>query len=139
MKTNITKISHRYVAPTGKVVVIGHYCVGFPEDYDIDYILADEVVDVVTGEHFGAELDELNSEFSGEKIYRLVKPECEMPEFSGRHGNAKKHLRAQRINNMVGVHWGKDDVKKVGKNRFLRRRMMPNVKQQKEFESYLPF
>ena len=129
MKTNITKISSRYVAPTGKAVAIGHYCIGFPEDYDVDYILADEYVDIITGEHFGAELDELNSEFSGEKIHHLVAIECEVPEhsFTGRHGNAKKRLRAQRINNMVGVHWGNDDVKRIGKNRFLRRRMMPNA------------
>lgn len=140
MKTNITKISGRYVAPTGKVVAIGHYCIGCPEDYDIDYILADEVVDVVTGERFGKELDEINSEFVEEKVYRLVKAEYETPEYSHRrHGNAKKLARKARVNSMVGVHWEKDDTKKLGKNRFLRRRIMPNASQQEKFESYLPF
>lgn len=140
MKTNITKISERYVAPTGKIVAIGHYCVGFPEDYDIDYILADEVVDVITGERFGKELDEINSEFAEEKVYRLVKPEYEMPEYSHhRQGNNKKRNRAMRVNDIVGVHWNADGTKKLGKNRFLRRRMMPNLEQMEDFDSSLPF
>lgn len=140
MKTNITKINGRFVILTGKVVAIGKYYVGFPEDYEIDYILADEVVDIVTGERFGKELDELYSDFVGEKIYRLIKPECEMPEYSHRrHEKSKKENRAMRINDMVGVHWDKDGTKKLGKNRFLRRRMMPNSAQQRNFEDCLPF
>ena len=137
MKTNITKISGRYVAPTNNIIVIGYVRIG--ED-EYDELLSEEVIDVCTRETFGKELDELNTELSGEIIYKLVKSYgsanlTKIPQ----HHNAKKRARIARIEAMVGVQYGDDGMKKVGKNRFLRRRMMPNAKQQKEFESYLPF
>lgn len=136
MKTNFVKINGRFVAPTGKVVAIDY--IRIDED-EYDAILADEYVDVITGESFGCELDDFYTDVVGEKIYHLVKALAIMPEFSGRHGNAKKSRRAARMNNIVGVHWDNNDMKCIGKNRSCRRLIAPSAAQQKEFDSYLPF
>lgn len=137
MKTNITKISGRYVAPTGNICIIDYIRIG--ED-EYDELLSEEVVDVCTGEKFGKEFDQLASELSGETIYRLIKSYGSANLIKNpQHHNAKKRARIARIEAMVGVHWDKNGMKKVGKNRFLRRRMVSNAEQQKNFESYLPF
>ena len=61
------------------------------------------------------------------------------PSINPARKDAKKAARTQRINNMVGVYWDTDGFKKIGKSRFLRRRMWPNAKQLMEYNSYLPF
>jgi len=141
MKTNFQKIDGRWVVPTGKVVAIGYVNMG--DDYDT--ILADEYKDVCTGETFGKELDEFISDMTGEEIWRLVKSYEEMPEYQHHRKNQKRTRRAARINDMVGTHWNSkwwmytSNDKKIGKNRFLRRRMHPNKNQLAEFDNWLPF
>lgn len=141
MKTAFEKIGGRWVVPTGKVVAIGY--INYGDDYDT--ILADQYKDVCTGETFGKELDEFTTDMVGEKFWRLVKHYEEAPEYKHRRKNQKKARRAARIHDMVGTHWNDpnckytSDEKKLGKNRFLRRRMMPNKEQLEDFNSWLPF
>ena len=137
MKTNFERISGRWVVPTGKVVVVDY--INYGDDYDV--ILGDQYKDVITGETFAKEYDYLTSEFLGEDIYCLTKHYDEIPEYSiVRRSNQKKIRRKARIDKFVGVHWNPiTDMKQTGKNRFYRRRMIPNKKQQEELDSFLPF
>lgn len=136
MKTNFQKISGRWVVPTGKVVAVDYVNLG--DDYDV--FLGDQYIDVCTGETFAKEMDYAISEAIGETVWRLVKHYDEIPEYNIRHKANKKTFRKSRINDMVGVHWSPvTDIKQMGKNRFLRRRMMPNKQQQAEYDDYLPF
>lgn len=138
MKTTFEKINGRWVAPTGKVVVVDYIYNG--DDYDT--ILGDQYIDVCTGETFAKELDDLNSDLLGEDVWYLVKHYEDFPASKLARKNQKKARRARRIDDMVGVHWDNFAYAcnpHIGKNRFLRRRMMPNKEQQGVVDEYLPF
>lgn len=136
MKTNFMKVDGRYVVKTGKVVAVDFINLG--DDYDV--ILGDQVMDVCTGETFALELDYNVLHFTDEKLYHLVKHFDEMPEYNiVRHGNPKKIRRQTRIESMVGAHWTKQGNKRMGKTRFLSRRLYPNAQQLADYEGYLPF
>ena len=135
MKTNFIKINGSYYAPTGKTACVGY--IQYAED-EWDMILGEEFVDVCTGEHFGKIVDDEMSELLDETVYTMVKAEEVVEEYSRNVRLTKKDRRAMRIDSMAGVCWNKGE-KQIGKNRFLRRRMMPNREQIEEFNSTLPF
>lgn len=136
MKTEFKKIDGRWVVATGNVVAVDYINMG--DDYDV--ILADQYIDVCTGETFAKQLDDFASDFVGERIWHLVKHYDVLPEYKHIRKNHKKAARAARINDICGVHWTKPfDLKRIGKNRKMARIMYPNTAQLAEFENGLPF
>ena len=136
MKTNFQKVDGRWVVATGKVVAVAFIDMG--DDYDV--ILADQYIDVCTGETFAKQFDDVISSVVGEEIYHLVKHYDVMPEYKRIHKTKKKAARTARIDAICGTHWTKPlDLKRIGKNRKMARIMWPNAQQLKDFEEYLPF
>lgn len=137
MKTNFEKVSGRWIIKTGKRVVIGVFNYG----HEIgEAIYADEVIDVCTGEHFGIQMQDFPFEWDyvNHPVYKFF-PVFDYGNKYKRVKHDKKYYRRMRIDNMTGTCWDQYGFKKLGKTRFLRRRMHPNVKQMAEYESYFPF
>ena len=136
MKTNFEKIDGRWVVETGNVVAIDYIDIGG----GYEYTLADQCIDICTGEKFAKLLDEEASDIVGEPVWYLGEYAKEMPEYKHIRKNFKKQSRALRIDMFCGIHWTtKYQIKRIGKNRKFARRMYPNEKQMKEFGEYLPF
>lgn len=135
MKTNFQKINGSYYAPTGKTVWVCD--VQYAED-EYDSIIGEEFVDVCTGEHVAKIIDDEMSDLLDETVYMMVEADCVVEEYSRNVRLTKKDRRTMRIDDIAGVCWNKGE-KQIGKNRFLRRRMMPNQEQMEEFNSTLPF
>lgn len=135
MKTNFQKIDNRWVVETGNLVVVD-YVQTAPDDYD--EFLGEEVVDVCTGERLGINV---GWDFAvGMEKKTLAKPLDDVASYKPVRKNRKKAARRQRIEMMVGTYWDPNTgMKKMGKTRFLRRRMYPNPQQIKDFEGSLPF
>lgn len=124
MKTNFTKIDGRWVVKTGRTIDLGW----FGEDEE----LGEEVMDVCTGNLFGFN-----------RACKTLVPACPLAapqwQISNRHPS-KKARRAERITGMCGINWvGAYEMKSIGRNRKLRRRMWPNATQMAEYDDYLPF
>lgn len=135
MKTNFQKMNNNYYAPTGKTVWVCD--VQYAED-EYDSIIGEEFIDVCTGEHVAKIIDDEMSDLLGETVYQMIAADCVVEEYSRNVRLTKKDRRAMRIDDIAGVCWNKGE-KQIGKNRFLRRRMMPNREQIEEFNSALPF
>lgn len=126
MKTNFEKIDNRWVVKTGYIVVVDYVRIS-ANDYDA--ILADEVMDVCTGETFGLKWNHLVKSYGEVDSYKL----------NNRKAN-KKSRRRKRINNFIGIRWNQHTgFKRIGKNRKYSRRMHPNEDQVSEFGVFLPF
>ena len=124
MKTNFSKIDGRWVVKTGRTVELGW----LGEDEE----LGDEMQDVCTGELFGLD-----------RARNTLVPACPVAallwQVSNRHPR-KKDMRTDRIKGICGIHWvGAYEMKSIGRNRKLRRRMWPNATQRAEYDEYLPF
>ena len=117
MKSNFVKINGEWYFLTGKLTTVeGTFDEG---PYDTA-----EAVNICSGDIVG--IDD-----------GIVLPSLGFSR-SVRSGISKKSRRAARVDNMCGIHWN-GGFKVVGKNRFLRRRMMPNQSQTALFNEYLPF
>ena len=137
MKTKFKKVQGRWVIETGNQVIVDYFCYGYE---CCEEISANEVIDVCTGEHFGMQLQEFPFEWDYVNcpVYKLL-PVFDYGNKNKRAKNSKKDYRKIRIDNMTGIFWDRKGFKKLGKSRFLRRRMYPNKKQMAEYDSYLPF
>lgn len=126
MKTNLIIDNGRYLKPIGEAVCVGAYGAGD----DIDELLGDGYVDIFTGELFGK---------FGVNYVHATPTWCQTWKVDSRRCT-KKDRRVARVDDICGIHWNKETgLKEYGKNRKLRRRMIPSPSQVKEFEDYLPF
>lgn len=124
MKTNLVIANGLYLKPIGEAVCVGAYGAGD----DIDELLGDGYVDIFTGKLYGVfGVNYVPATPTWAQSWKVYSRKVD-----------KKARRRSRINAMCGIHWG-DNLKTLGENRHLRRRMYPSPSQIADFNSYLPF
>ena len=126
MKTNLIISNGHYLKPIREAVCVG--AVGGGDD--IDELLGDGYVDIFTDELFGK---------FGMNYIHAVSTWSQTWKIDSRRAT-KKDRRNARIDAISGIHWNMDTgLKEHGKNRKLRRLMLPSPEQIQEFNDYLPF